>query len=122
MERFASSANKAAQNLGTGTTDYTDAALIYYQQGLDDAAVEARTEATIKAANVTGQTAEQVSEELTALWNGYKVTEDEIESYVDKLAAVAANSASDLEELATGISKVASAANSMGVDIDQLTA
>ena len=42
--------------------------------------------------------------------------------YVDKLAAVAANSASDLEELSTGISKVASAANTAGVDIDELTA
>jgi TP901 family phage tail tape measure protein len=38
------------------------------------------------------------------------------------LSAVAASSASDLEELSSGMSKVASAANVMGVDIDQLTA
>lgn len=42
--------------------------------------------------------------------------------YIDKLAAVAASTAADLEELSTGMSKVASAANVMGVDVDQLNA
>jgi hypothetical protein len=31
MAKFADYANKAAKNLGTTTTKYTDAALIYYQ-------------------------------------------------------------------------------------------
>lgn len=122
MERFAKQANKASQNLGRSTKDYTDASLIYYQQGLGDAEVAARTETTLKAANVTGQTGAEVSEQLTAVWNGYKVAAEETELYIDKLAAVAANSASDLEELSTGISKVASAAKTAGVDIDELTA
>lgn len=122
MERFAIQANKASQNLGRSTKDYTDASLIYYQQGLGDAEVAARTETTLKAANVTGQTGAEVSEQLTAVWNGYKVAAEETELYIDKLAAVAANSASDLEELSTGISKVASAAKTAGVDIDELTA
>ena len=122
MENFAKHANKAAKELGATTTAYTDASLIYYQQGLEDKEVTARTEVTLKAANVTQQSAEEVSEQLTAVWNGYKVTADEAELYVDKLAAVAATTASDLEELSKGMSKVASAANSMGVDVDQLNA
>lgn len=122
MDRFAEKANKAAKALGSSTTEYTEAALIYYQQGLSDEESAARAETTIKAANVTGQTGKQVSEELTAVWNGYKVTAEETEAYVDKLAAVAATSASNLEELSTGMSKVASAANAMGVDVDQLNA
>ena len=120
MERFAQSANKAAKELGQSTTDYTKASLIYYQQGLEEADVTARTDVTLKAANVTGQSTQEVSEQLTAVWNGYKVSAEEAELYVDKLAAVAATTASDLEELSTGMSKVASAANAMGVDIDQL--
>lgn len=120
MERFAESANQAAKELGKSTIDYTKASLIYYQQGLADEDVEARTDVTLKAANVTGQSTAEVSEQLTAVWNGYKVSAEEAELYVDKLAAVAATTASDLEELSTGMSKVASAANSMGVDIDQL--
>ena len=120
MERFAESANKAAKELGASTIDYTKASLIYYQQGLADEDVAARTDVTLKAANVTGQTTQEVSEQLTAVWNGYKVSAEEAELYVDKLAAVAATTASDLEELSTGMSKVASAANAMGVDVDQL--
>jgi TP901 family phage tail tape measure protein len=54
MERFAREANKAAKALGKSTTDYTEAALIYYQQGLGEADVKARTETTLKAASVTG--------------------------------------------------------------------
>ena len=118
MEKFAVQANKAAKNLGASTTGYTDASLIYYQQGLSDAEVQARTETTLKAANVTGQSAADVSEQLTAVWNGYKVSAEEAELYVDKLSAVAATTAADLEELSTGMSKVASAANALGVDVD----
>ena len=122
MDKFAVKANKVAQSLGQTTNAYTEAALIYYQQGLNDVDVEARANVTLKAANVTGQTGEEVSEQLTAVWNGYKVSAEESELYIDKLAAVAANSASNLEELSTGMSKVASAANAMGVDVDQLNA
>ena len=122
MDRFAEKANKAAKNLAASTTDYTEAALIYYQQGLSGDEVEKRAETTLKTANVTGQSAQEVSEQLTAVWNGYKVSAAETEMYVDKLAAVAASTASDLEELSTGMSKVASAASASGVDMDQLSA
>lgn len=122
MADFAVQANKAAQGLAASTTDYTNASLIYYQQGLDDEEVAARTEVTLKAANVTQQDTAEVSEQLTAVWNGYKVSAEEAELYVDKLAAVAASTASDLEELSTGMSRVASAAALMGVDVDQLNA
>lgn len=122
MDRFAKNANKAAKVLGTSTMDYTKGALIYYQQGLGDKDVLARTEVTAKAANVTGQSMKEVSEQLTAVWNGFKVVAEDSELYVDKLAAVAANSASDLEELSTAMSRVASTANALGINIDQLTA
>lgn len=120
MADFAEEANKAAKSLGKTTTEYTKASLIYFQQGLEAPDVEARANVTLKAANVTGQSTEEVSEQLTAVWNGYKVSSSEAELYIDKLAAVAATTASDLEELSTGMSKVASAANLMGVDVDQL--
>ena len=122
MTNFAIQANKAAKSLGAATKDYTNASLIYYQQGLSEEEVQARSETTLKAANVTGQAGDEVSEQLTAVWNGYKVSAQETELYIDKLAAVAAATAADLEELSTGMSKVASAANIMGVDIDQLNA
>lgn len=121
MAQFAQQANDAAQALGRQTKDYTNAALSFYQQGLNETEVQTRTEATLKAQNVTGA-GQEMADYLTAVWNGYKVVNDEIELYVDKLAAVADSSASNLSELATGMSKVASTANAMGVDMDQLTA
>jgi TP901 family phage tail tape measure protein len=74
MANFAKQANEAAQSLGRTTTDYTKAALIYAQQGLSDEEIARRSEITLKTANVTGQSTEAVSEQLTAVWNGYKVS------------------------------------------------
>lgn len=122
MEVFAVKANKAAKELGASTLDYAKASTIYYQQGLNDKETAARTDVTLKTANVTGQSGDTTSEQLTAIWNGYKVTANEAEVYIDKVAKVAAATAADLGEMATGMSKVASAANSAGVDIDQLNA
>ena len=122
MDLFATRANKAAKALGASTKAYADASLIYYQQGLGDKEAQEKANVTTKVANVTGQSAQVVSEQLTAVWNGYKVSAQEAETYIDKLSAVAASTAADLEELSTGMSKVASAANIMGVDIDQLNA
>lgn len=121
MAQFAVQANEAAQALGRQTKEYTNAALTYYQQGLGEAEVQARTEATLKAQNVTGAGTE-MADYLTAVWNGFKVSAENTELYVDKLAAVADSSASNLSELAIAMSKVASTANNMGVDIDQLSA
>ena len=67
MAEFAEQANKSAQALSTSTLAYTDAALIYYQQGLDDEAVRERTETTLKLSNVTRQSAEEVSSYMTAI-------------------------------------------------------
>jgi hypothetical protein len=62
MARFAKEANAAAKKLSTTTTDYTNASLIYYQQGLSDAEVKKRSDITIKMANATGTNAAKVSD------------------------------------------------------------
>ena len=129
MANFAVEANNAAKALAVTTEDYTRGALIYYQQGLDDETVRTLTDITSMTANVTGQGIDTVSEQLTAVWNGYQVANQAAEEgigvyeeYVDKMAAVGAATASDLEELSTAMSKVASAAASMGVGFDSLNA
>lgn len=129
MERFAQRATDAAKELSASTRDITEGALIYYQQGDNDADALAKAKITQKAANVSQIDTAEASEYLTAVWNGYQVANQAAEEgmqvyeeYVDKLAAVAAKTASDLEESSVAMSKVASAANSMGVDFDQLNA
>ena len=120
MDEFARKANDAAIALGQQTTEYTNSSLIYYQQGLGDEEAQERARLTLMAANVTGQDAQDVSEQLTAVWNGFKVNADEAEIYIDRLAVAAAATAADLEELSTGMSRVASTANAMGVQEEQL--
>ena len=63
MARFAKQANDAAKALGVSTKSYTEGALIYYQQGLDDETVQTLTDITAKTANVTGQSMSAVSEQ-----------------------------------------------------------
>ena len=121
MSRFADQANRAAQSLGRSTMEYSKAALTFYQQGLNDEEVQARTQAVLKAQNITGA-GSQMADYLTAVWNGYKVANEEAELYVDKLAAVADSSASNMSQLAIAMSKVASSANMLGVPVDSLNA
>ena len=121
MERFGREAQKTALELSQGTTDITNASLIFYQQGLDQEEVNARTEVTAKMANVTGQSAETIANQMTAVWNGFKAGSEELEHYADVMTAIAASTASSSAELAGAISKVASVANLTGVDMEQLS-
>ena len=120
MEKFTKTAQKSASALGSGTTDYTNAALTFYQQGLDDEEVEARANLTLKVANASGLDADDAAEYVTAVLNGYKVGSEEAEAAMDILAKVGEDTASSLDELSEAMSKTASTANTMGMSEEQL--
>ena len=121
MAEFAVQANNAAKALGTQTTNYTDAALIYYQQGLDSEQVEARTNATIKMANVTGDSAEEVSSYMTAIWNNFDDGSQSLEHYADVITALGASTASSSAEISEGLEKFASIGETVGLSYDYAT-
>lgn len=122
MTRFAQQANKAAKELSTTTKAYTDASLIYFQQGDNAEMVAKKAAITTKAANVAfSASAEEMSEMLTAVWNSYQVGEAELEKYVDIMAALGAATASSTEEIATAMQKVAATANAVGVSMEQMS-
>lgn len=118
MAVFAEQANKAAQALSTTTTDYTDASLIYYQQGLTDQEVLDRTETTIKMANVAGTTAETASQQLTAVWNNFYDGSKSLEYYADVMVKLGAVTASSSDEISEGIEKFAAVAKTVGLSYD----
>ena len=123
MSKFAIEANKAAQALGTTTTQYTDAALIYYQQGIrNQQEIEERVNTTIKLANVTKASADEVSSQLTAIWNNFYDGSESLEVYADKITALGAATASSSAEIAEGLSKFASVADTVGLSYDYATA
>lgn len=122
MDAFADRANRAAKALSTTTTAYTDAALIFYQQGLKDDEVTARTDVTIKMAQVAGESAEEVSSYMTAIWNNFDNGSKSLEYYGDVMAKLGAETAASSAEIAAGLEKFASIGETVGLSYEYATA
>jgi TP901 family phage tail tape measure protein len=121
MADFAVQANKAAKELSTTTKNYTDASLIFFQQGLSDEEVKARTDVTIKMARVTGEAASDVSSYMTAIWNNFDDGSHSLEHYADVITALGAATASSSEEIAGGLEKFAAIADTVGLSYEYAT-
>lgn len=121
MAQFAKQANRAAKELNTTTTKYTDASLIYYQQGLDDKQVKARTDVTAKFANVSRENLTTSSEYLTAIWNNFAKGSENLEYFADVIVALGAATASSSQEIATGLNKFAATAETVGLSYEYAT-
>lgn len=122
MAKFAKQANATAKALSTTTTKYTDAALIYYQQGLSDEEVKERTDITVKMANVARESAETVSDQMTAVWNNFYDGSQSLEHYADAMVRLGADTASSTDEIAGGLEKFAAVANTIGLSFDNAAA
>jgi TP901 family phage tail tape measure protein len=122
MARFAVEANNAAKKLSTTTTDYTNASLIYFQQGLSDKEVAERTEVTIKMANAAGVSAQKVSDQMTAVWNNFDDGSKSLEYYADVMTALGAATASSTDEISQGLQKFAAVAETVGLSYEYATA
>ena len=118
MRDFAQYANQAAQRFSTTTTDYTDAALIYYQQGLSEEEVQNRTETTIRLAQAAGISTREASEELTAIWNNFYDGSQSLEYYADVLVRLGADTASSSEEISEGLQQFAAVADAVGLSYE----
>lgn len=121
MAAFAEQANKAAKSLSTTTTTYTDAALIFYQQGLDDEAVLDRTNTVIKLANVTKDSAEDVSSYMTAIWENFYDGSKSLEYYADVITRLGADTAASSAEIAEGLESFASIGDTIGLSYEYAT-
>ena len=121
MSEFAATASKAAKELNSTTTEYAKAALIFYQQGLEGKAVEDRAEVVLKLAQVTGESAEIISDQMTAIWNNFYDGSKSLEYYADVLTALGAATASSSDEIVQGLEKFAAVADTVGFDLSIFT-
>ena len=121
MARFAKEANSAAKALGATTLEYTDASLIYYQQGLNDDEVQERTNVTMKMANVLSESASEVSDYMTAIWNNFDDGSKSLEYYGDVITALGASTASSAAEISEGLEKFAAVADTVGLSYEYAT-
>ena len=123
MAAFAKEANAAAQALSTTTTEYTNASLIFFQQGLNEQQVKERTDITIKLAQAAGQSVEQTSDQLTAVWNNFAENGTQsLEHYADAMTKLGAVTASSVDEIAGGLEKFASIGPMIGLSFDNAAA
>ena len=117
---------KSYQNLaaqcGATTKEIAQVSTEYMKQGKSIEESLILTEAAVKAAKVARVSVGDSVNYLTTALNGFQLAASDAMKVSDKFAAVAASSATDYDELAIALSKVASQANLAGMSIDYTTA
>ena len=111
-----------AKELGSTSKEVAGVATEYLRQGKTVSESLELTQAAISAAKVASISASDSINYLTTALNGFQLASDQAMKVSDKFAAIAATSATNYEELAVALSKVASQANLAGMSIDYTTA
>lgn len=122
LEKVTQNAIAGAKELRIAANDYAEGALIFYQQGLGDDEVARRVEITAKSARAAGTSLEEMSSQLTAIWNTYKMTGDEMERAASVGAKMAGDTAVDFADIAEAMQTAAAPAEQMGVSYNSLAA
>ena len=118
LTEFARTANQMAKELSANTADYISGALIYYQAGLTDEQVIERTNTTIKLAQTSGESAEQISSYMTAIWNNFYDGSKSVEYYADAISYLGAVTAASNADIAEGMQAFAAVANTVGLSFE----
>lgn len=107
-----------ASQTGKTTSEIASMATKFYQQGRSTNEVIKLTEAAAKAATIAGIDGSRSIDLLTNAINGFQLSANQAMEVSDKFAALAASAATDYEELAVALSKVAAQANLAGMSMD----
>lgn len=122
LDKVTKNAIEGAERLRIAANEYAQGALIFYQQGLGDDEVARRTEITAKAAAAAGSSLQDMSSQLTAIWNTYKMVGDEQQRAASVGAKMAADTAVDFADIAEAMQTAAAPAEQMGVSYNSLAA
>lgn len=107
-----------AKETGTTTTVVAGTVTKFLQQGKSMTQATQMAEAALMAASIAGIDASRSVDLLTNAMNGFQLSASQALEVSDKFAALAAASATDYEELAVALSKVAAQANLAGMSMD----
>lgn len=122
LDKVFQTAVSGSKQLRVAVDEYAKGALIFYQQGLSDEEVNRRTQITIKSAKAAGQSVQEMSSQLTSIWNNYRMIGEEQERAAAVGAALAAKTAVDFKDIAEAMQTAAAPAAQMGVEYNQLAA
>ncbi len=107
-----------AVQLGATTKEVAEVATEFMRQGKTTADALTLTNAAVSAAKVAAIGVSESVSYLTTALNGYQLGAEKAMAVSDKFAAIAAQSATSYEEIATALSKVAAQANMAAMSID----
>lgn len=113
---------KLAMQCGATTKEIAQVSTEYMKQGKTVQESLVLTEAAVKAAKVARVSVGDSVNYLTTALNGFRLEAEDAMKVSDKFAALAASSATDYDELAIALSKVASQANLAGMSLDYTAA
>ena len=129
MEAFRDATFEAADALGASAREFLEASLIYKQQGgLAAKYAEELGRATVLGANIddTGKNAEEISEYITAVMNGFDMLKDkggDTGMYImDVLSKLSASSGSSLGEISEGLQRVSNLGRLAGYEFEEISA
>lgn len=122
MRELAQYANQAAQALGSTTVDYTNAVKVFVQEGFSEAESKQYANLSTKLANVSEQDTATTSDQITAYRNAFQLDYQQTVEAMDKVANVANNTASNVNELMTASQRSASVAQAVGATQDSFLA
>ena len=122
MRELAQYANNAAQALGSTTTDYTNAVKVFVQEGFSESESKQYANLSTKLANVSEQSTAVTSDQITAYRNAFQLDYQQTVEAMDKVANVANNTASNVNELMTASQRAASVAQAVGSSQDSFLA
>jgi TP901 family phage tail tape measure protein len=107
-----------AKTTGLAVAEISGVVVEFLKQGRTLKEALELAEVAAKAAKVAGISANDAVNYLTAAVNGFGLAAKDAVDIADKFSAIAAASASDFEELAIAMSKVAPVAKTAGVGVD----
>ena len=122
MRELAQYANNAAQALGSTTVDYTNAVKVFVQEGFSESESKQYANLSTKLANVSEQNTATTSDQITAYRNAFQLDYEQTVAAMDKVANVANNTASNVNELMTASQRAASVAQAVGSSQDSFLA
>ena len=115
---------KRANELGVSTLAAYKSATLYYQQGLNDEQAAALSVETLKMARIAGLEAAEATDRMTNALRGFNMELNEVSAQKvdDVYSQLAAMSASNVDEISTAMTKVASLAHNANMEFETTAA
>lgn len=113
---------KTAREFAASISGVYEVSQLYYQQGLQTVDVMKLTEETLKMARISGLDYAESTDYMTNALRSFKMEMQDAGRIVDVYSAIAAKTATDVEELAQAMSKTASSAEAVGSSFENTTA